>query len=96
MHRHRQRLTVTAQRPGGRQIDALLKPTDHGRRQLFTKLGLIDLLDATAWMHQRMCQLTIVGKEQHAFGVEVEPPDGKKPHWRIGNQVEHRGPTVRV
>ena len=96
MRGHRQRLTVSSHRSRRRQIHTFFEPSDHHRRQLFSELGVIDLWDTSAGMHQRVRQLSIVRQQQHSFGVVVEPSHRKQSHRRIGNQIKHRLTAIGI
>lgn len=49
-----------------------------------------------ARMHQTIRERAVVREEQRTLGVVVEPPDGKQPLIRIGQEVAHRRTTLRI
>ena len=58
-------------------------------------LGEVLLLDAVARMREQLRELAVVGEDQQALGVAVEPAD--REHARlVGHEVEHGRAALRV
>ncbi len=68
------------------QLDALVQPPPEVARDGAEHLGQVGLLDLVGGMGQAVAQLPVVGQQQQALGVGVEPPDVEQP--RAGAPVE--------
>jgi hypothetical protein len=80
------------------ELDPAGEPLHVGRRQRGLGLDGVELLDLVARVHQAVGELAVVGQQQHAGRVAVEPPDGH--HAPLAElaveQVHHRAALLRV
>ena len=63
--------------------------------RLALDLGLVDLLDAVPGMGEPMGKRAVVGQQQDAGRVGIEPADGHDPD-RVVDERDDRGPALRV
>ena len=59
-------------------------------------LGDVGLDHTVRRMGQPVREIPVVGQDQQALGLGVQPPDVEQPPGRFGHQVTDAGPTVRV
>ena len=64
-------------------------------RRLTVDLGQVLLLDAETRVGQPVGQVAVVGEQQQALGVEVEPTDREHPRL-VRHEVDHRRSTLRI
>ena len=57
---------------------------------------LVDARDAVARMRQPRREVAVVGQQQQAFGVEVEPSDRVDVLAHAAQQIDHRRPPLRI
>ena len=77
------------------ELDAVAQPAQRARAQRSGHLGQVLLLDAEARMGEAVGQLAVVGEEQQALRVGVEPAHGEHPRLG-GHEVDHGRAAVGV
>lgn len=76
--------------------DALAQRIDLAAIELAVDLDVVGLGHVAAWREQAGGQLAIVGEQQHAFGIEVEPTDRLDRHGQVRQVVHHRRASAIV
>ena len=78
------------------ELDALAEPAQRApRRDVASHLGEVLLLDAEARMGQPVGEVAVVGEQQQALGVDVEPADREDPRLG-GHEVDDGAAAVGV
>ena len=79
------------------ELDALAQAPERARRRHALDLGEVLLLHAEARMGEPVGELAVVGEEQQALGVAVEPADGEHPRLvRAPGRRRSAGPAGSV
>src|SRR5258708_6323505 len=77
-------------------LDALLQFIELSLRHLAVGTDAIAPQPAGIWQFERACQPAVIGQQQQAFGVEVEPADADQSRQSLRQIVEHRRPPFGV
>ena len=77
--------------------DALFQGFDHFIIDLTKHPYCIFPRYLMGWVHQSISQLAVVGKQQHAGGVDIQPSDSNPATgFQLGQTVKYRGAPFRI
>jgi hypothetical protein len=78
------------------QLNAGAEPASKISANRRGNLGQVGLENTEGRVRQPVCQLTVVRKEEQAFGIRVEPAHVEEPHRPVGHEVGYRRPASRI